>query len=823
MNIDKSKKEFDKFKNNFDQYKNKDISESDTRSKLLDELLKSVLGWHESDILREGHSNAGYYDYKIVVPGFNFVIEAKRNFDDFKLPVKHKTATLNSLLKGNKDVIEQIRNYLFEEGLQYGIISNGHQFIIAKFINSDGTSWKSNKATLFNGVNDIEKRFIDFFNLFSRLAVVENTGFNIEVDSFKGKSIYSNLPNPNKELIRNSLSGNITPLLDSVFGEIFNNDFMDDEALIKECFIANEEIKKNRSEIERLFSDNPPNLEEVIPAINTENIFGQIETEIEGYPISLKNIPPPKPIIIVGSKGAGKTTFINYLFKYAFSEEFLKKRPIIYLDIRKYTESDLKLGHKKIYQDLIKKLYEDFESLELHKREKLIRIYIKEIKRRDDGDWAMYDRKSSDYENALSDFLTRKLNDPETHFSNISEYLIRERRMRICTIFDNADQLDVNIQKAAFLFAQSINNKAKCSVILSLREGYYYRYRDKTPFNAYFNHVYHITAPPYGEVLQRRIDYALNHIKLTGKVRGSINLFSGSDMELNKQGVIDFLSSARNTLFKRQNSEMLEFLSSSTFPNIREGLRLFKRFLISGHTQVDKYLIRQHSNPNSVIPIPVHEFVKAIALDNKIFYNSEISIVKNLFKPSDNNTNHFLKIKLLRYLFNYSKGSPSNEKFILASHVVDSFEQFAYKRSVVFDELLDLYDIGMIETQDLLSDTDESAKLSLDDTICITLKGYYYVTKLICKFFYIGLVAEDTPIFHQRSFDEMSETFSKPGHKGQRRLNERLEFVESFIKYLQFSEQQETLEGDIFDVRVMNYIRNNGLNKEIEIIRSKVK
>ena len=76
--------------------------------------------------------------------------------------------------------------------------------------------------------------------------------------------------------------------------------------------------------MEKLFADKPPKLGEVSQVRHTKNLAGQIKNEMESHPVGLRDVEPPKPMIIVGSKGAGKTTFINYLFKLSFSETFLK-------------------------------------------------------------------------------------------------------------------------------------------------------------------------------------------------------------------------------------------------------------------------------------------------------------------------------------------------------------------------------------------------------------------------------------------------------------------------------------------------------------------
>jgi len=59
----------------FKKYGTEPISESDTRSKIIDRLFKDVLGWTENDIERERFVQVGFYDYEISTSIFRFVVE----------------------------------------------------------------------------------------------------------------------------------------------------------------------------------------------------------------------------------------------------------------------------------------------------------------------------------------------------------------------------------------------------------------------------------------------------------------------------------------------------------------------------------------------------------------------------------------------------------------------------------------------------------------------------------------------------------------------------------------------------------------------------
>lgn len=821
--IDIAHKDFLTFQKDFNAIRESDLTESDTRSKLIDYIFINVLGWEEKNINREGYVKDGYFDYLFSIPGFQFLIEAKKNFIEFTLPEKHHTVTLGTLEKGNSEVIKQVRSYLFEIGLQYAIITNGHQFIIAKFSNTDGTDWRKNKCSVFNGLEDVESRFIDFFNILSKTSIIENCGFKLYLDELapKGKKIISTIVSKDAELIRNSLSANLLPIINNVFGELYNYNELSNKELIKECFIENKEIKKNKSEIEKLFADKPPKLEEVVQVRNTQNLSEQIQTEIEQYPIK-KDIDAPRPIIIVGSKGAGKTTFINYLFKNSLNEEIHKEHPFVYIDFRDYSSKDFKDYQPNVINDILEKVYENYSDLNLHSNTALKRIYFKEIKRNDDSIW-QNDKGTNNakYEDKLDLFLENALKDKENHFFKLSEYLIRERRIRLCIIIDNVDQFDISIQKDVFLFSQSINRKGKVNVVLSLREGYYYKWRYQPPFDAFPPNVYHVTAPPYNEVLHKRINYALKYLNVIGKSEGIVK--SGAKVQIANESVKDFFLSLEKTLFSQENSGMLKFIQETTYPNIREGLEIFKQFLISGHTEVDQYIIRQRTSPDSKIPIPFWEFIKAVALNNKMYYNKEISIVCNLFSPCDGSRNHFLKIKILRFLDERLVIGGQTERFILLNDVVSTFSSAGYQLRIIINELNLLSKYRLIETDDLISDIEINTELIENQSVSISLKGHYYLNVLKNEFSYIEMTLQDTPIFDDDSFAKIKEVFPLSNENGKRQLDLRVEVVKRFMDYLKQEERKESIESEMIAKGIVNEIYESNLSQDLYRIENKIK
>src|SRR5665647_2171640 len=136
MNIDNALLNFKKLIKVSELY-NENLSETDTRCKYLDWIFKDVLGWREEQIEREGYVKPGFFDYEFSTSQYRFVVEAKKLTVKFSLPNRGNSAKLKTLYKGNSEIIDQIRDYISMRNLAYGILSNGKQFIVARFVNTD--------------------------------------------------------------------------------------------------------------------------------------------------------------------------------------------------------------------------------------------------------------------------------------------------------------------------------------------------------------------------------------------------------------------------------------------------------------------------------------------------------------------------------------------------------------------------------------------------------------------------------------------------------------------------------------------------------------
>ena len=824
ITCDESKNRFSEFIKNYESYKAQDLSESDTRSKIIDQLLINVLGWDERDIKREGHVDSGYFDYRVSIAGLSFIIEAKKQSLEFAFPNENRRkCSLGTLYSENKEVMDQIRGYLDDCGYDIGIITNGKQFIIAKFINTNGIPWKQNKGILYRGFQEIEENFVEFWNTLSKESIVQNKGIKqlYDVDESFYKTILSSISKKDNEIVRNDLSAKIAPLIDKALGDIYNaNEDEDDLEFIKECYVENKEVIKNKRELHGLFCDNPPELQEVSKARNTDSISQQIDDEIEKYPANEAASPTPKPIIIIGSRGAGKTTFLKFLLKGDSSEKEFINAPYLFVNMMKYYSGNDTIDFDDVYKDLLMQLDANYPAYNINSIDVLERIYIREINQNKKGIWKYYfENEELEYQKMLSEFLNLKTKNKQEHFKAVNLYFTRELHKRILLVFDNADQLSDQIQEQVYLNACALNKQAKFGVIISLREGYYYNWRNRPPFNAFDSNAFHIAAPNYGEVLQKRLNYIIEKLKFS-KNNTLEGIIGDKNFELSENKIEEFFVGVNSSLFGTDNAPILDFITQMSFPNVREGLKLFKTFLVSGYTDVSEYILRVvYNRDDHTITIPIHEFVKTIGLENKVYYNHTSSQIKNLFYPVSPNSDGFIKYYVLKALDEQLSFEGNINKFRNYGELVDEFNNYGYKKEIINQEIAELLKENLVETDKLLSDISWTKLPNEDFSITITARGHYYVNELINRFHYFELVLQDTPIADRHLFEEIKKEFPIPEINGKKDMKVRLKIVNLFIEYLKLCEDKEkTLNLQQKYGSMVNNILINGLQKDLDRI-----
>jgi hypothetical protein len=750
-------------------------SEADTRAKFITRILTQTLDWPEPAISREQHSAVGYLDYVLGFPQPGLVVEAKRAGKYFVFPKEKRRsqyALVSLRTEGTKiaKAIHQVRNYCDATGIEYACITNGAQWILFRAI-STGVPWSAGKAFVFRSLEDIQSRFVEFWNLLSYDVVREGAlakNFDEGIaDRLEYQRPLDGVAYSDGKLQRNPLSYQLQPLIQAVFRDLTGEE---EAQVLRRCYVFDRKVEGVWREVRELFSDRIPAFAKragFMDLIETEERSGALDDDFRK---AVSRGDFGTTILLLGGIGSGKTTFVHRFFRVT-AKDFVDQHCVwAYIP---FTEAPPDRGQFGAFvrariRTALRDRYAvlDFESLPT-----LRRIYRAELESRRQGVWAELEPR--DLSRKESEYLESLIDRPE-HCDAMLRHL-RSIGLVVTLVLDNVDQRDPDEQLSVFLLAHELCRSFDAVVIVALREESFFRAEQAGAFNAYHNIRYHIASPEARRLLAKRIDFALE-VSAEGTEAMRVALRSG--VEFNSQQIRDFLGIVKDSVLRR-NPAICQFIDAVSQGNMRSALDMFNQFLISGTTNVAKMLAI--FNEQGWYRVAEHEFIKAVMLGDFQFYRGSKSRILNLFEVSPApRASNLTSLRILRYLNRHvAHAHPEGRGFIPIDELTGRMAEVFGRTGDVEFHLRRLVEAKLLETDNRQVDSLVSAQ-----HVRITSCGIYYLKTLSSRFQYLDGACLDTPIWHARAQSEIRQRLQVTD------LYERIGRVEWFLGYLELEEER---------------------------------
>jgi hypothetical protein len=713
-------------------------NEADTRAKIIDYILRDTLGWGESFVKRENHTNAGYTDYELLINESPvIVLEAKKSGEYFEIPQSktNRAYKINgsiSSVSNLMDAINQVHQYCTELGCKYAAVFNGYQLVIFPAI-SIGSPWRDNYCVIYNSLDDIKENFNQFWNTLAYENVIDGSLISyIE----KGKSvkryqkILSEIHNRDQSWARNELYTYIQPYCDFVFSELLDEKRTE---VLKECYVYDRSSKPLTNEIKSYFTDKLPHFAE---KFNIAQIYedrvraGQFQKEFD-----LKNnkLGSSAMMVLLGGIGSGKSTFIHRFFKVVIAKR--ENHLWFYIDFR-----NAPIDVNEIENFIIDKMYETWQN---YYKEKFVKI-LRDISFNGDE------------------------NNKKQYFQSLF-HLATYLRFSTTIIVDNIDQHEIKFQEKIFLTAHHLKDIFKTLTILALREETFVNSTKTGVFDAYYIQKFHISSPNFLSMIIKRINF-------------TVRLIEGSDDNIPKDNLVKYLSIIKESLGRKnqQSRNLVEFIDCVSVGNMREALRMFNNFIVSGNTNINE-IFHKYDRTGSY-QLSYHQFLKSIMLGEYRYYSQDRSHIMNVFDFDNSITDSpFNLLRILKYLnYRSNKRSRIGSGYVLIDDLIKIFEGVSIKKEVVIDSLLRLSGFNLVEF-------DNQSRTDIKNAVYtkITASGKYYINNITKEFVYLDSVFIDTPISSIQLFGILTRSLNETD------LDKRLARTKCFIEYLCECEKDE--------------------------------
>lgn len=444
-------------------------------------------------------------------------------------------------------------------------------------------------------------------------------------------------------------------------------------------------------------------------------------------------------LLIVGSAGAGKTTFVDHLQEVALPRDVRERtvwvridmnpapisRAEIYDWLRKEIIRGLKLAHPKI----------DFDDLDTIKA-----INAVELNQFRKGVGRLYEGQPAIYNAKMAEHLTAVTSDLHATAMNYSRYLTSERGKLLVLALDNSDKRLRDEQLLMFEAAQWLQKEFRGLVVLPLREETYDNHRNEPPLDtALKDLVFRIEPPLFQKILFSRVNLAMKSIEAGGKKTLKYTLPNGFQVEYPATEQAFYLSSIMRSIFEH-DLHIRRLIVGLAGRNMRRALEIFLEFCTSGHITEDHILKMRQSQGQYVLPLSL---VTTVLLRlNQRFYDSSRAYLKNIYfaDERDQRPHFFVRLLILRWLSErFSNHGPTRLKgyFPIGEMRSDlsryGVDEIAFTREIE----------ALAKAFCILSEDFRTTNLSDQDLVSLSPAGVVHL-QMANDVYYLAAIAEDT-------------------------------------------------------------------------------
>lgn len=749
-----------------------DANEAETRFKVIDEIIRDVLGWTVADIHPEERvsedGNNRYIDYVIRTANTAIVIEAKRIGAAFDLSgVLDRRAQLTpGFLKGDLgDAIIQARDYGRSKSIPFAVATNGYQWIVFPASRADQVEFGKSSAIVFSSLETALGSELDYFlSLLSRDGVVD--GF------LERELLGRNEDQLEERRLRNIVQREAHRPLNPIYHLIENevvDAFADNIAgrskeFLELCYVPTPDRTKFDSRIKMHLRKRDALFDSHVLRPMRERDGTFVKRAIEGVAIHGR----PLALLVLGTVGSGKTTYLTHTRQVISSDYFATRSDReyphwIYVDLR--STSEAKRPIDAIYDSIFEYIKVDpFFSTWDRAIRSAYREEIESLKR---GPLSMIAGSEDEFLKRLSDVVMHDYNRILPYVDKLIAYAASKQPVFL--VVDNVDQFESDSYQAQ-VFADAISFASRFSInlVIAMRESTFVKHRSHPTFDAFDFDPLSIEPPEISAVLSRRFIVLRN--ALLGR-SGSFEAENGAQFHVDDLSI--FADLVQRSVLGTEIGSRIEVLANR---DVRLALRMTREFLERGYTEPAKAI--GYARRNEQYILPRHEAFRAILLGNQNVYSEAFSIIGNPFDARlSRSSSQLLRLFVLAALVRF--GGDASVEYIEGTAMRDACRRLGYGDSSITKVIQDLCRLRFCQTASHEPPTFVS-------TFSATRLGGHIVRELLADFTFCEGMVMDTFVSHDGLWASLKSLTSQIGQEKNtvRRIELRVERVRIFWRNL---------------------------------------
>ncbi|TNV71477.1 hypothetical protein FGO68_gene13365 [Halteria grandinella] len=697
----------------------------------------------------------GYIDYRFTINELNrLIVEAKRHSRDLGVSEDHagRHYKLNGPVFNSKHAqegIEQAIRYCGHKNSELACITNGRQWII--FIGNrrgDGKDTLSGQAFVFGSLDGVRSNFKKFYNLLS-FESVSKYRYRADFQEAEGQPLRSSsfnepLRKPDSRILipADRIYDDLDRVMISFFRDLSGDD---DPEMRKACFVTSAESNRADASIARISEQ----LRNKVRTLRTDD-----NGDINGITQAIKRVRDMQRhefILLVGTKGAGKSSFVDRFFEVVLPKTIASDCVLVRIDLAESAKDEhgiIKWLDEHFLEATEKAVFGD----EPPDYDELKGMYFREYERMRKGPYKhLYNENPSEFKIRFGEQIEqRREQRPHEYIVHLLHRIVHSYIKIPCLIFDNADHFSVDFQEKVFQYAHSFYKEVLCLVLFPITDKTSWQISRQGALESFFTESFFLPSPAPDLVLRKRVEYIERKIKEDNeKPEKGRGYFFGRGIELTIEDLKAFTSSVQNVFIN--TGDVANWIGNLSNHDIRRCLNLTRDIVGSPHIHVDE-MLKAITAKSSIQVDPNNAKLAMIKGKYDIYPTGLNRFVQNIFAlTTEFGTSPLLGLRILQVLesthFQHAEGEA---RFMQVSHIIEYCKAMNFEHQTVLGWLNNMLKSGLILSYD-------PERLSINEVFRIEISpsGYQHLIWGRSDWAYLESMLEVTPLRNRETFNEL--------------------------------------------------------------------
>lgn len=563
----------------------------------------------------------------------------------------------------------------------------------------------------------------------------------------------------------------------------FNPDSIEQEKeIIKYAYVTSNEVTNYGSTLEMYLKNRTriPGASDVEKIVTGKSTASGISEEVSRFTQNPSFFG--KVQLIIGSVGAGKSTFVRRFYETLLSARIKEKTMWSFLDFN-FMPSDESNVRKWVAEKFIDS-FATLNGIDIYDYDLIEKILNKEIKQFERGTARLYKEKDpAAYAREMAAHIDKYAKDP----IKLSECLARafsgERGFGIVAVFDNVDRRDRDDQLRVFEAAQWFKNLTRSLVIVNLRDSTFEAHKDQPPLDAFVNAVnFYISPPRFAHVIRKRLELVLDRIPTDAATRLEFDTEKGARVSYSESDIRGYLLNIYNAIFEKRgvkNAAAIEMLMAR---NVRRALAMFRDLIISPHMLPSEMAATMLDS--RVTSIQPYQIVRALMRTRYRYYHGKSGYVQNVLTANvhHNRPSNFLKSDILEFLIKYrrEKVDFSVEGYCFVETVVKHLTSIGYDESDGLDAIRKLVEAELIEPESLIV-----SEIELSEPVRVNAAGYIHMRFFVNEPEYIIGITPDCAFANERLTRDVANIWASGARFSDINLSKKIAILQKLAEYVE--------------------------------------